>query len=631
MMSTSPEASSESHAASAAGEPDRFAACDRVLAWIERARDADERRRAMDDAVAEPLHLYAASLLRMRVRPALDPAWLDTDPVHVSLFGGTNSGKSTLLNLLLGRSAAGMNVTARFSQHPEAYQLASLGDAWLTNFPSRFEGYRRYDDQHPPRQDDADLEANGYRPAFARLDPNHVCAGADASPATTTAVFWDVPDFSTEEARYWMSAVLDAVALADVILLAVTDESYADARVATLLAMVSRADARIHVVVNKVAGGAALLADIRAKLESDVPADRFHAVPFVREGNPESRVAALLRTDEAAAFRRAVAEETRDGLERKRTALAGAVRFLEERFDALLAPLSAEAEAAARWEAIVETVTRDEFLDRYRSDYLNGERYGDFNQTLVRLMDRLEVPGVGELVRALRDVVRLPLHTLTRFVRRVVRGPKAAPPKPSPEHEVVAARFDAWLATLRAKCEDLAERDGHPMWTKIARDLGSAECIDRLASALETGYGEYRPKIEAEIRERAEEIYRAISEKPVLLNTLRGANLAVDTAAIVLVVKSGGINWSDAILGPAVAGVRRTLFEAGMEQYLRHQEARLKESQFRAIEAIALEHLRAPVRDLFHAEFDREDIRRASEDFALVAASARRVAKGGQP
>lgn len=629
-MSTSPEASSERPPAPAAQDRDRFAACDRVLAWIERSHEAAERRRAIDDAVAEPLHLYATSLLRMRVRPALDASWLDTDPVHVSLFGGTNSGKSTLLNLLLGRSAAGMNVTARFSQHPEAYQLASLGDAWLTNFPSRFEGYRRYDDRHPPRQDDADLEANGYRPAFARLDPNHVCAGADASPATTTAVFWDVPDFSTEEARHWMSAVLDAVALADVILLAVTDESYADARVATLLAMVARADARIHVVVNKVAGGAALLADIRTKLEPDVPSDRFHAIPFVRAGNPESRVAALLKTDEASALRRAVADETRDGLDRKRTALAGAVRFLEERFDALLAPLSAEAEAAARWEAIVETVTRDEFLDRYRSDYLNGERYGDFNQTLVRLMDRLEVPGVGELVRALRDVVRLPLHTLTKFVRRVVRGPKAAP-KPSPEHEVVAARFDAWLAALRAKCEDLAERDGHPMWTKIARELGSAECIDRLASALEAGYGEYRPKIEVEIRERAEEIYRTIGERPVLLNTLRGANLAVDTAAIVLVVKSGGINWSDAILGPAVAGVRRTLFEAGMEQYLRHQEARLKESQFRAIETIALERLRAPVRDLFHAEFDREDLRRASDDFALVATVARRVAEGGRP
>ena len=107
------------------------------------------------------------------------------------------------------------------------------------------------------------------------------------------------------------------------------------------------------------------------------------------------------------------------------------------------------------------------------------------------------------------------------------------------------------------------------------------------------------------------------------------ANLAVDTAAIVLVVKSGGINWSDAILGPAVAGLRRTLFEAGMETYLTSQERKLKDSQYAALEEIVLERLRAPVDDLFVTEVGSEDLRTMRADLDTVRNAAAVVASEG--
>ena len=344
----------------------------------------------------------------MRIRPALMPGWPAHDPVHVALFGGTNSGKSTVLNLLVGRAAAGMHATARFSQHPEAYRPSALGDRWLTNAPSRFLDYHCYRDRHPPRQSDDDLARHGYRPAFAILDLDRLETPALAPPAAA-AVFWDAPDFSTEEAQTYLSAVLDVVALADLVIMTVTDESYADDRATALLRMVQDSGVTLHVVANKLTDSPELLQDIKDKL-----AAYWHgtvlSLPLVKGRTPEERLGHLMATVEAETLRQTIAREVAPGPQLKRQALAGAVEFLQRRLGEVLRPLVAEVEMANAWEHMVERITQQEILERYRHEYLDGERYGEFNQTLVRLMDQLEIPGVGPLLRLLSTAVRIPFR-----------------------------------------------------------------------------------------------------------------------------------------------------------------------------------------------------------------------------
>ena len=188
-------------------EDDPLAACDRLITLLERALRLESTHvGAREDTIQEPMTRYIIAQLRLRIRPALMPGWPAHDPVHVALFGGTNSGKSTVLNLLVGRAAAGMHVMARFSQYPEAYRPGVLGDRWLTDAPSRFREYQCYRDRHPPRQSDDDLAQHGYRPAFAFLDLDHLETPVLAQPAAT-AVFWDAPDFSTEGAQTYLSAI----------------------------------------------------------------------------------------------------------------------------------------------------------------------------------------------------------------------------------------------------------------------------------------------------------------------------------------------------------------------------------------------------------------------------------------
>jgi hypothetical protein len=281
--------SEEDHSKYPAPQDDPLAACDRLITLIERALRLEPVRAGVrDDTIREPMTHFIATQLRMRIRPALIPGWPAHDPVHVALFGGTNSGKSTVLNILVGRAAAGIHATARFSRYPEAYHAGALGDRWLTGAPARFADYHCYRDRHPPQQSDDDLARHGYRPALALLDLDRLETPVLALPAAA-AVFWDAPDFSTEEAQADLSAVLDVVALADLVIMTVTDESYADGRATALLRMVQDSGVRLHGVVNKLADIPELLQDIQDKLAS-YGHGTVLSLPLVKGRTPEERL-----------------------------------------------------------------------------------------------------------------------------------------------------------------------------------------------------------------------------------------------------------------------------------------------------------------------------------------------------
>ena len=621
-------------------DTDAQAACQRLIHTCERALALDAKNHASTgDTIREPLVAFVLALLRMRIQPALAPDWILHDPIHIALMGGTNSGKSTLVNVCLGRAAAGMRITARYSQYPEAYQPAELTDDWLDAFPERFAAYECYRDEHPPRHSDAALAKGRYQPRFGVLDPDRMAPTAYAPAATQQAVCWDAPDYSTEEAQAYMQAVLDVVALAEVVIVAVTDESYADDRGRMLFRLVRSTGVAVHVVANKLEPSPDLLADVQDKyvtaadsgprmLAGLLPVQFYH-LPKVAGGSTEDRLQALLQTPEATRLRESLAQEAERGAALKRSALQGSVRFLEHRIGEVFRPLERESEAAAVWEQTVIKVTQAEFFDRYRSEYLHSQRYGEFNQALIYLMELLEVPWIGPVMNMLRSVVRVPFRLVTSLVSRLLwRSDTAAATRP-PEHEVVTQLFDAWLPALKAEAQTQASTQLHPAWTDIVQGLEDRKFRDRLAKNLEATYQTYHREIDAEVQRQSREIYTAVEQNPTLLHTLRGTNLVVDAATLVLVVKSGGIDWSDAVVGPIVAGLRRVLLDAGMEVYLESQKRALQDQQYAAIQQLVENTLVTPVHELFVREVQAEDIETARQDFAIVKAAALTIASQG--
>jgi hypothetical protein len=615
----------EDHRKDPAYQDDPLAACDRLITMIERALTLGPAHAGVrDDTILAPIAQYIAAQLRMRIRPGLMRGWPAHDPVHVALFGGANSGKSTVLNLLVGRAAAGMHATARFSQHPEAYLPNALGDRWLSSAPSRFFDYHCYRDRHPPRQSDDDLVRHGYRPAFALLDLDRLEIPILAPPAVA-AVFWDAPDFSTEEAQTYLSAVLDAVALADLVIMTVTDESYADDRAIVLLRMVQDSGVTLYVVANKLTESPELLQDIKDKLALHRQGTVL-SLPLVKGRTPEERLGHLMATAGAETLRQTIACEVIRGSQLKRQMLAGAVDFLQRHLGEVLRPLAAEVEMVQAWELMVERLTQQEILERYRSEYLDGERYGEFNQTLVRLMDLLEIPGVGPLLRLLSTVVRTPFRLASRVLRSSLGGVTGQPTQP-PEQEVLHRLIQHWLSALRSEAQLLASTGSHPAWGDLVRRLDSLDFSRQLAQTFECAYRAYRQTVDEEIQQRVQAIYHALVQRPWLLNILRGTNLIVDATSMTLVIKSGGLNWSDAVLGPLVAGLRHALLEAGLDKYLQTQQSLLKRKQWAAMQTAVEQHLAQPVRALLRGAVRAEELETARRDMARLSQAALWVAR----
>jgi hypothetical protein len=597
-------------------------ACRKLSAALDTAARLDFKRRPEgDDSIHVPLVKFVESQLRMRLMPALADAWPASDPVHVVLFGGTNSGKSTVLNLLLGRAVAGMNALPRFSQHPVGFS-GVLGVDWLDRFPSRFAGYARFVNQNPPRQSDAELR-QGYRPAVAVVRPDAVQPTKLVESAQGEAVLWDVPDFSTVQARAYMSAVIDAAAMADVIVVTVTTESYLDDRGGALLHLLVDSGSAVHVVANKVTGDPQLMEDIRSSVGTDsrgrraVPA-AVHQLPMVDAADPQRRLEALLLTPAGAQLRAAIAHEAARGNDVKRASLKGAVEFIDRRLPEALAPLDREAAVDRSWNTAVDRHTQMAVVDRYASQYIHSERYSEFNRTLARLMELIEIPIISDILQGAAKILRWPFT----WVKRRILGIGNAPARP-PEEEVLTELVDGWILGLRSEAQQRQEAAPHPAWAQIVRQLESQDFRDRIyAGGFAAGYKAYREKLEQEERERASALYQKLKESPVLLNSLRTLMTGADATAVFLTIKTmGGLDWSDLIVGPLMLKIRRWFTEKGLGAYLETQKDALMKWQTAAMTTLVFDTLATPAWMLFRSEVEPEAAESARKAWAEVKAA----------
>ncbi|WP_422926344.1 hypothetical protein [Singulisphaera sp. PoT] len=608
---------------------DPIAACDRLVRIFERAQNLQlAGRPEAEDTIQTPLVPFAVALLSMRVRPALTPGWLDKDPVHAVLMGATNTGKSTLLNVLLGRDAAGMGVRARLSQHPEAYRPVSLGDEWLNTFDSRFRAYRRFYNEHPPRQEDDDLRRNGYIPALAVIDPARIAADELAPVFSQSAIVWDGPDFSTEAAQSYLSAVIDLIGLADLVVMTTTDEAYADDRGNLLLRMLADAGIPVVVVANKVPENSSLIDNIAQTIK-----DQGHqkAPPLqlreVRGTSPAERLKSLLGMSQTNSVRDTIGREVARGRELKRQALRNSVQFIGKRLEGMLQPLIEEAGAAAEWSKVVEKVTTERVLEPYRRDYLEGVNYAEFNRTLVHLVELLRVPVVGVVVETAGHVVRVPLKLVKHGFRKLMKLPTSSATT-IPEEEVLRSAIGSLLLRLTSEAQARAGKGSHGSWGLVAQKLGEPIFSKRLYDIFQRDFLEYRQAFEQEVRRRAENLYNKLKEDPARLQTLRGANLLAGTASVAVAVKTAGLSWSDAVLGPVVAGLWHNLLEWGLGRYLETLRTDLVADQYRAVEDLVSKSLADPLKKLFDVAVSAKELEVALADFTLVKTEALRVAGG---
>ncbi len=510
----------------------------------------------------------AAALTRNCIGPFLDEQ--PPTPIHVAVVGGAGAGKSTIANMLSGAALAEANPQAGFTRHPVAYTSVNGPLAWAGH--AGFLGSL----QLLPQAGPANIDADVYQVRRVSAD------GAAGLP--TDFVIWDCPDMTTWAATGYVPRLLEVSGLADVLVYVASDERYNDAVPTQYLDLLLQTGKPVIAVLMKMreADAPALIEHFKKEVLA-----KLHGRPLAVLGVPflskeqltdPARMAARYRIP----LLNQVAVLGRPAATARLRSVHGAAMYLRQKERSLLAVAQDDLTALQSWREIVLT-GRAEFDLRYRREYLTGSKFHHFDAALVRLIELLELPGVGKLLW----VLRAPYRLLRGLLARALARPEAPP---LPELPVLEEALAGWLDLLRKEAARRA--DGHPLWAHVEKGFDSG-LAEGAREVFDQGFRSYHLGSASAVDHTARAIYEELEQRPVLLNTLRGSKLALDVAAIVGAVASAGVaHWGlDFVLVPLAAAVTQQLVELLGKQYVDNQRELARQRQ----QALMAQHISGPL------------------------------------
>jgi len=251
----------------------------------------------------------------------------------------------------------------------------------------------------------------------------------------------------------------------------------------------------------------------------------------------------------------------------------GASHYLLADQEQLLAAARQDVAALDEWRSLVHAGQR-EFDDRYRREYLASEKFRSFDEALVRLLDLLELPGVGKFVSGTLWVVRTPY----RLLRGLVGKALSRPDTPGlPEEKVLDDAWNGWLNLLR---KEAARRgQAHPLWPYVEQGFATA-LPQLLRQRFQEDLRAFQKNVFDEVDRTARAIYEELQKNPALLNTLRTGNFALDVAAIAGALVLGHTpGLHDLILVPLLASLKQQIVELLGKQYVDSQREQIRARQ----------------------------------------------------
>lgn len=501
----------------------------------------------------------AASLVRNCVGPFLDNQ--SPVPLHIVVVGGAGAGKSTVANFLTGAVVAESNPQAGFTRHPVAY-VSSNGPVTWTGHPGFLGPLQRLQQASP-----SNLDADVYQ--VRRVDVE-----SDGYSLLRNFVVWDCPDMTTWAAAGYGSRLVEVAGLADVIVYVASDERYNDEVPTEFLRLLLQTGKPVVVCLMKMkeADAQAIVAHFQKEVARKLPPGIVAYLPI-----PHLTAAQLADPVRLAGKYRiplvnqiaVLGEPTATA--RRRT-VQGANRYLVTHEKDLLSSVRQDVMALQNWRELVQS-GQVEFDNRYRREYLNSQQFRLFDEALVRLLDLLEIPGVGKILSGALYMLRTPYRLLRSWLgKTIIRPPVASPP----ELAVLEEALTGWLDLLRKEAAQQA--DFHPLWAYVEK--GFAHSLGEQArDRFQQNYRAFQLCQTDEIDRTARAIYEDLEKNPAVLNTLRGGKFLIDVAAIGGTLALGGIGWHDVILVPLAASITHQLVELLGQNYVDNQRELARQRQ----------------------------------------------------
>lgn len=535
------------------------------LGWLE------EHCRQQSDQAQQAGHLrLAAALVRNCVGPFFDGQ--QPTPLHVAVVGGAGAGKSTVSNFLSGAVAAEANPQAGFTRHPIAYVSANE----QLNLPATLGFMGPLQRLNQPSLSSLDSDVYQVR---------RVPAG-DGFSLLQQFVVWDCPDMTTWAATGYIPRLLEVAALADVLVYVASDERYNDEVPTEFLRMLLQTGKPVVVCLVKMkeADAPALLAHFQKEVLCTMSSTAIAclAIPHL---TPEQLADPVKN---AGKYRIPLVNQVHvlgepPASARRRT-VQGAVNHLVHAQDSLLAAARNDVAALNHWRDVVQS-GQLEFDQRYKREYLTSEKFRSFDEALVRLMELLELPGVGKFVSGALYVLRTPYRLLRGIFTKALNRPESAG---RPELPVLQGALEGWLDLLRKEAARRAET--HPVWAHIEKGFNTG-LMDIAQERFQQGFRGFQMSLANEIEQTARSIYAELERNPAKLNVLRGFKFTLDAGAIGLTIVAGGINIWDVVLVPLVASLSHQLVELFGQQYVDSQRELARHRQ----QALVTQYVSGPL------------------------------------
>ncbi len=473
-----------------------------------------------------------------------------SQPLQIAVIGPTQAGKSSLVNVLLNQQVAGVSPLAGYTVHPQGFcHGVSLQDC--QDLPHYFGRFQQLAQNQLSKE---------------RYDCYALTAVDSESSLLPRGVLWDTPDFDSIDSATYREGVIRAVALADVLILVVSKEKYADQSVWDMMAFLQDLHQPVIICLNKLTEGSetVLIKSLQEKWRQ-ARSDAFpEVIPLFYEkqtGMPRWSLA----------YSKLLQHTLQQVSHKKHPRFTQ--ELLQKYWQSWLEPVRAEHQALADWQKLCFDVMQTA-LESYQRDFLNHPyHYETFQHALAELLTLLEIPGLAGFLTGARKALTWP-------VRQIIKLGHKRQHIADSSHEVALLKqlAEHTLIQLVDRLLDQAEQGQQSQWWKALNSLLRSERTGLLQNFGLAAHN-YHINFQQDVEHTAEQLYNKLQQQPIVLNTLRATRVTADAAVIALTLHTGGIGVQDLVIAPAMLTVTSMLTESAIGSYMHKIENELKQQQ----------------------------------------------------
>jgi hypothetical protein len=471
--------------------------------------------------------------------------------LHMAVVGPTQAGKSSLANVLLNSNVAGVSPLAGYTIHPQGFcnGIATTDCVGLQRYFGRFQ-------QLPQSQLSKD-----------RHDCYSLTENTTDSDCLPHGVLWDTPDFDSIDSATYREGVIRAIALADMVILVVSKEKYADQSVWDIMTAVEGLHQPTLICLNKlVEGSESIIIQSLQEKWRQARTDEFPEVVslyYQKPGGlpvwPESRhqllkqLANKVRLDKHPRFEQAL---------------------LKKHWQTWLAPVFAEHRVLNDWLELVD-LTIKQAMESYRRDYLDHpHHYETFQLAMAELLNLLEIPGLARILASTRKALTWPIRQVMKLGRKKLHIADSS-------YEIALLNQIA-EHTLIQLADNLLDKAEQGQWWRQVNSILRSQRQDLLQD-FGLAAKNYHLSFQQDVDSAAHRLHYKLQEQPMVLNSLRATRATADAAVIALTLQMGGIGLHDLVIAPAMLTLTSLLAESAVGSHMHKVETELKQNQFNTV------------------------------------------------